>query len=80
MAQETVDRIPEDSSPGGSLSLEFKGQAYQTLLQLRSLMKDVKSETDVIIRALALISRAKKKEIQILDPNTGDIEIVNLWK
>ncbi|HPC93259.1 MAG TPA: hypothetical protein PLJ74_13555 [Myxococcota bacterium] len=74
-----IDSIPEQTT-SDSMSLEFKGQAYQILLQLRSAMRDAKSESDVIVRAIALLTRAKGKDIHIVDPKTGDIEIVNLWK
>lgn len=75
----SISEIPE-SAKTDSISIEIKGQAYQILLQLRKMMRDVKNEPEVIVRAIALLNRAKGKEIHIVDPNTGDLEIVNLWK
>jgi len=76
---EVIESIPEPSTTD-SMSFELRGQAYQIVLQLRKMMRNVKSEGDVIANAIALLNRAKGKEIQIVDPKTGDVEIVNLWK
>lgn len=74
-----IEQIPETGGPD-SISIEFRGQAYQTLLKLRRAMREVKSETDVVARAIALLARAQGKEIHLVDPDTGDIEIVSLWR
>jgi len=76
---EVIERIPEPSTTD-SMTFELRGQAYQIVLQLRKAMRNVKSEADVIVNAIALLNRAKGKEVHIVDPKSGDIEIVNLWK
>ena len=76
---EVIDTIP-DTSTTDSMTFELTGQAYQIVLQLRKSMRDVNSEKDVIIKAIALLNRAKGKEVQIIAPKSGEIEIVSLWK
>jgi len=76
---EVIESIPEPSKTD-SMSFELRGQAYQIVLQLRKAMRNVKSESDVIVNAIALLNRARGKEVHVVDPRTGDIEIVNLWK
>jgi len=74
-----ISNLPDTASTN-SMTFELQGEAYQVVLRLRNIMRNVKSESDVIANALALLNRAKGKEIQIIDPKTGDVEIVNLWK
>ncbi len=76
---EVIESIPEPSRTD-SMTFELRGQAYQIVLQLRRTMRNVKNEADVIVNAIALLNRAKGKEVHIVDPRTGDVEIVNLWK
>jgi hypothetical protein len=74
-----IDNIPQGGG-SSSIPIELKGQALQIVLQLKGLMRDVRTESDVIVHAIALLNRARKKEIHIVDPNSGDVEIVNPWK
>lgn len=74
-----IPDFPEDEISKKELKLAFSGDAYAKIEMLQKHMRGVKDGEGVILKAIALLLKARGKQIQIRDPKTGDVEIVTLW-
>jgi hypothetical protein len=76
---EVVRLLPDVDSQRQELKITLAGEALKEVQLLQKELRDVQREVDVVLKGIALLKKARGRQVSLHDPETGDTEVIYLW-